>query len=336
MNAFVKKCLFAFPPETAHRLALSSLQVAYLTKLAKFFPKLAAQPTTLMGLTFPNRLGLAAGFDKNADYVDALATLGFGFIEVGTITPKPQIGNPRPRLFRLSHSRAIINRMGFNNKGADYVAARLARIQYRGILGINIGKNKDTPNESALEDYLMCFHKLARFASYMTINISSPNTAGLRDLHQTALLTTLLATLKQAQQELHRTTQKYVPLVVKISPDLSLEELTQMAEVLLTQKIDGVIATNTTLAREHLTDNTHAAQAGGLSGAPLCARNTLVISQLKTLLQNHIPIIASGGIMDTTSLQAKFQAGAQLAQIYSGLIYRGPTLLRELALTLAS
>jgi dihydroorotate dehydrogenase len=309
MYRFIRQFLFRLNPEQSHYLS----------------------SRTVMGLTFPNPIGLAAGLDKDADYVDALAELGFGFIEIGTVVPKPQIGNPKPRLFRLVQEEAIINRMGFNSKGVEYVVNQLEKIRYRGILGINIGKNKDTPLDKAVDDYLIGFRALWKFASYITINISSPNTAGLRDLQQQAALTSLLTALKQEQKIIADKEKKYIPLVVKISPDLSSEELSDIAAVLLQQKIDGVIAANTTITRGGVENSIYAKETGGLSGQPLDARNTDVITQLHTLLQNRIPIIAAGGIMDEKSARAKLAAGAQLLQIYTGFIYKGPAFIQDLA-----
>jgi dihydroorotate dehydrogenase len=331
MYPLLRKCLFTLDPERAHTLVMHSLRWANKLGCLPRAKHLAINPRTVMGITFPHAVGLAAGLDKNADYLDALAALGFAFIEIGTVTPKPQEGNPRPRLFRLTEQQAIINRMGFNNKGIDYVSRQLEKTSYRGVLGINIGKNRDTPLDHAVDDYLLGFRAFWKFASYLTINISSPNTPGLRDLQQSTWLTHLLATLKQEQDVIAKREQKYVPLVVKISPDLSPQELSEMAEVFLQHQIDGVIATNTTLSREGVENSPYAKEAGGLSGKPLQARSTAITKQLHTLLQGRIPIIAAGGIMDEVSAQEKIQAGASLLQIYSGFIYEGPSLIRRLA-----
>src|SRR3990167_6911537 len=285
MYTLIRQLLFKLDPEQSHHLALKALKIAQQLGLLNLFYKRIDAPRTVMGLTFPNPVGLAAGLDKNADYVDALAALGFGFIEIGTVTPQPQVGNPKPRLFRLVKEEAIINRMGFNSKGVDYVKKQLEKIKYRGILGVNIGKNKDTPLDKAVDDYLIGFRALWKYASYITINISSPNTAGLRDLQQQAALTSLLETLKQEQKIIAKRDKKYVPLVVKISPDLSHDELSDIANVLLQQQIDGVIATNTTITRDGVEHSIYAKETGGLSGAPLRKRNTDIIKQLHTLLQ---------------------------------------------------
>jgi dihydroorotate dehydrogenase len=283
-----------------------------------------------MGLTFPNRVGLAAGLDKNADYVDALAALGFGFIEVGTITPRPQQGNPQPRLFRLTEQKAVINRMGFNNKGIEHAVRQLEKTRYRGILGINIGKNKDTPLDKAIDDYLTGFRALWKYASYITINISSPNTPGLRDLQHGDMLDSLLAALKQEQARIAAQEKKYVPLVVKISPDLSAQELQELASVLLQRQVDGVIATNTTLRRDGTEQSPFTKEAGGLSGKPLEKLSTQIISQLCAALQDKIPVIASGGVMDRQSAADKLNAGAKLLQVYTGFIYGGVNIISEL------
>lgn len=330
MNPFLKKFLFVLPPEYAHDAALRGLNLAYRLGLASYFKPVKFAPVTVMGLHFPNPAGLAAGFDKNGDYIDALAMLGFGFMEIGTVTPKPQMGNPKPRLFRLTQQEAIINRMGFNNKGLEYLVHRLEKTRYRGILGINIGKNKDTPLEKSIDDYLLCFRACWKFASYITINISSPNTPGLRDLQQENRLSHLLCVLKQEQQAIQINHHKYVPLAVKISPDLSSDELHSIAKVLLKEKIDGVIATNTTLKRQGVETSPYAKETGGLSGKPLREQSTHVIKQLHDILQDQIPIIASGGVMNRRCAQEKYLAGAKLVQVYSGFIYKGPEIIREI------
>lgn len=327
MYKYLKKWLFLLQPESAHHYALESLALAKSLKLQRFFSKPAQNVTTVMGLTFPNQIGLAAGFDKNGDYIDALAMLGFGFLEIGTVTPKPQPGNPKPRLFRLTPEQAILNRMGFNNKGVEHMAAQLEKKRYQGILGINIGKNKDTPNAKAIDDYIFCFRRLATYASYITVNISSPNTPGLRELQSTDYLHQLLDRLKQEQAAISR----YVPLVVKIAPDLSDQALAEMAEVFLAKQIDGVIATNTTLSRQGVEKSPFKTEAGGLSGKPLTAMSTEVVRKLFAILGERIPIIASGGVMDVESAQAKVAAGAKLVQVYSGLIYTGPGIVSQLA-----
>ena len=289
-----------------------------------------------MGLDFPNAVGLAAGLDKNGEYIDALAALGFGFIEVGTVTPRPQPGNPRPRLFRLPEAGAIINRMGFNNAGVDTLLGNVQRARYRGILGINIGKNFDTPVERAVDDYLIGLRKVYDAASYVAVNVSSPNTPNLRSLQQHDVLSALLSRLKSEQRLLAERHGKYVPLAVKIAPDLSAEMVAEIAAVICAEGIDAVIATNTTLAREAVAGLLHGAEAGGLSGAPLMRRATDVVRQLHTVLGTAVPVIAVGGIFSGADAMAKINAGASLVQIYSGLIYRGPALVGEVASALAS
>lgn len=326
MYSFLRQLLFLLPPETAHSVVLNGLSSAHRLGLTNFFPK-KSNPVSVMGLNFPNRVGLAAGLDKNGDHIEALAALGFGFIEIGSVTPKPQDGNPTPRLFRLVKEEALINRLGFNNKGLDYVVERLKQTAFKGILGVNIGKNRDTATENALDDYLLGFRGVAPYASYVTINISSPNTPALRDLQHGDLLRVLLKTLKQ-EQALQK---KYVPLVVKIAPDLSVAELENIADILLSEKIDGVIATNTTVERSGVAGSVFANEAGGLSGKPLFAQSTLVVKELRKLLQDKIPIIGCGGIMSGQDAADKFAAGAELVQVYTGLIYRGPGLIGEIA-----
>jgi dihydroorotate dehydrogenase len=320
MYKLIRPLLFCMPPEVAHDVTLGLLKFSY--KFLNLFPKPKSSPRTVMGLYFPNSVGLAAGLDKSGDYIDALAALGFGFIEIGTVTPQPQPGNPKPRIFRYPKQNAIINRMGFNNKGCDYLVERLKKMSYTGILGINIGKNSNTPIERAVDDYLYCWQRVAPYASYITINISSPNTKGLRELQRDDLLQPLLKTLKAEQAKQVR----YVPLVVKIAPDLTSEELTTLAEILLQEKVDGVIATNTTLSRIGV-DST---EAGGLSGQPLTNLATTTIQQLKQILGTQIPIIASGGILTANDAKAKLATGAVLVQLYTVLIYNGSSLINSI------
>ncbi len=329
MYSIIKKLLFQLDPETAHHFSLTSLKIAHSLKLIRIHNQQSSHQTTLCGLTFPNRIGLAAGFDKNGDYIDALASLGFGFIEVGTVTLQPQDGNPKPRIFRLTEDQAIINRLGFNNKGSDYLIKRLKKINYRGILGINIGKSHSTELRHASDEYVQLFTKIYPYASYVTVNISSPNTKELRELQHGDLLSTLLRNLKNAQTMLNQQHNKYVPLVIKIAPDLTSAELAQMTEILLDEKIDAVIATNTTLQRDGASDPL-ASQPGGLSGKPLRAHSTAIIKQLSLLLADKIPIIASGGILNVHDAHEKLNAGAQLIQLYTGLIYSGPSLIKTL------
>lgn len=324
----LRPLLFAFDPETAHTISLSTLQ--HLQNLG-LLPghSYACKSRKIMGLNFPNPVGLAAGLDKNGTYIDALAKLGFGFIEVGTVTPRPQPGNPRPRLFRLTQAQAIINRMGFNNHGVDHLIENIKRSNFQGILGINIGKNFDTPVDQAGEDYLICLRKTYRYASYVTINISSPNTRNLRQLQNTTELDRLLHLLKTEQIKLSNQYGKYTPLVIKIAPDLDSSQLEAIARLLMKHQIDGVIATNTTISRQNLEHLPFADEAGGLSGAPLKSLSTEVIRKLHTLLQETIPIIGVGGIMSAEDAKEKTAAGASLIQIYTGLIYHGPDLIRQ-------
>lgn len=332
MNSLLHRLLLKFPPEKSHDLALNALKLAYRFGLLNaLLPPLIQKPVTVMGLVFKNPVGLAAGLDKNGQYIDPLAMLGFGFIEIGTVTPKPQSGNPKPRLFRIPESEAIINRMGFNNFGVDYLIKQIRKSSYQGILGINIGKNFLTPVDRALDDYIFCFQQVYPHASYVTINISSPNTPGLRQLQHGSALNDLLVSLKKYQALLAKQHQKYVPLVVKIAPDLTSFEVAQMAEILLKQKIDGVIATNTTLNHDELSlKASHRHEAGGVSGKPLFKTSLAVVAQLYQKLQGKIPIIACGGIMSVNEAQAMMDAGANLVQLYSGLVYRGLGLVQEI------
>ena len=332
MYSLIRPLLFSLDPETAHHLTLETLQVGHQSGLLKIFHQQPlANPKKIMGLTFPNPVGLAAGLDKNGSYIDALAALGFGFIEIGTVTPRAQPGNPKPRMFRLPEAEAIINRMGFNNHGVEALVENVKRAKFRGILGINIGKNFDTPIERAADDYLLCLRRVYAHASYVTINISSPNTANLRQLQGNEELDALLSQLKGEQETLAELHGKYVPLVVKIAPDLDYQKIRQIAMLLLNHRMDGVIAANTTLSRaavEHLPLHT---ESGGLSGAPLSDRATTVIRELSAALQGEIPIIGVGGIMSGAHAAEKIQAGASLVQLYSGLVYRGTGLIKECA-----
>lgn len=329
--AVLKPFLFLLDAERAHDITLKSLKFAEMLKLSCLFSKVpSCQPRQVMGLSFPKAVGLAAGLDKNAAYIDGLAALGFGFIEVGTVTPRPQPGNPRPRLFRVREAEGIINRFGFNNLGVDCLIENIKTAQYRGILGINIGKNFDTPNEHAVDDYLICLRKVYPYASYVTVNISSPNTKNLRALQEKDALSGLLAALKAEQQQLAATHGKYVPIALKIAPDLESEQINEIADLLLQHGFDGVIATNTTLARDAVQGMEHADETGGLSGAPVRDKSTAVIRQLAQRLQGHIPVIGVGGILSGADAAEKIAAGASLVQIYSGLIYRGPALVKDI------
>lgn len=326
---FLRRLLFTLDPELAHDVTLTVLNAlsAVHAISRKSFIKI---PKMCMGLSFPNPLGLAAGFDKNGDYVDALASLGFGFIEIGSVTPKPQGGNPKPRLFRIPQAQALINRMGFNNKGVDYLVARLKKTHYQGILGISIAKNLNTPLEYAHEDYLHCMQHVYPYASYMTVNISSPNTKGLRHLQSAEALNKLLICLKERHEKLVNQHRKYVPLLIKLSPDLDEEQVKTISQLLLHHKIDGVIATNTTTSRENISELQSAQEEGGLSGKPLAEQSTKIIHLLKRNLGDKIPIVGVGGIFSAEDAKEKFDAGADLIQLYTGLIYQGPKLIREI------
>jgi len=333
MNPYtlLRPALFTLDPETAHDATLTSLNTAHCLGLSRLIPKPQEDPRQVMGLDFPNPVGLAAGLDKNGDCINGLAALGFGFIEIGTITPRPQPGNPRPRLFRLPEAQAIINRMGFNNHGVDVLVANVERANFKGVLGINIGKNADTPIEKAADDYLICLRKVYAHASYVTVNISSPNTKNLRQLQGGDELDALLTRLKNEQDALAQQHAKYVPLALKIAPDLDAEQIKQIASLLVMHRIDAVIATNTTLARDGVQGLVHGDETGGLSGAPMKEKSTAVIRALSAELGGALPIIGVGGISSGADAVEKMQAGASLVQIYSGLIYRGQSLVTEAA-----
>lgn len=331
----LRPLLFQLDGEKAHDLTFRLLDTAVRLGLTRAPEALPGRTVECMGLTFPNPVGLAAGLDKNAAHVDGLASFGFGFLEVGTVTPRPQPGNPRPRLFRLPAARGIINRMGFNNGGVDGLLANAAAVRYRGILGINIGKNFDTPIERAADDYLACLRKVHARADYVTVNISSPNTKNLRSLQEGDALLALLRALKDEQTALAATHGRRVPLAVKIAPDLDESQLDAIADVLVSTGMDAVIATNTTLSRDGVAGLPHGDEAGGLSGAPVREKSTAVVRGLAKRLGGRLPIIAAGGILSGVDAREKIDAGATLVQIYSGLIYRGPALVNEAIRALA-
>jgi dihydroorotate dehydrogenase len=335
----VRPLLFALDPETAHDLTLAGLDAAASLGVAQLAAvKLPPSPVRAMGLDFPNRVGLAAGLDKDAAHIDALATLGFGFIECGTVTPRPQPGNPRPRLFRLQEADALINRLGFNNAGVEAFVHNVGRARFArsgGILGLNIGKNFDTPNERALDDYLTCLRAVHGYASYVAVNVSSPNTQGLRELQKDAALDALLTRLKAEQAKLADRHGRYTPLAVKIAPDLSADEVRAVAHALVKHRIDGVIATNTTVDHSGVAGLRHAGETGGLSGRPLKDKATSVIRTLSAALDGALPIIGVGGIVSGGDAKEKIDAGATLVQIYTGLIFKGPELIAEIARALA-
>ncbi|WCE31087.1 quinone-dependent dihydroorotate dehydrogenase [Vibrio sp. SCSIO 43137] len=322
---------FQLDAEKAHDLAIQNFKRVQGTPLDLVYrQQLPNRSVECMGITFKNPVGLAAGLDKNGECIDAFGAMGFGFIEVGTVTPRPQPGNDKPRLFRLVESEALINRMGFNNQGVDALVENVKRSNYDGVLGINIGKNKDTPIENGSEDYLICMDKVYQYAGYIAVNISSPNTPDLRKLQYGEALDSLLSDLKTKQQELADKYNQYVPLALKIAPDLSDEEIVQICDSLKRYKIDGVIATNTTLDRSIVKGMKHAEEAGGLSGRPLQSRSTEVVRKLYQELADDIPIIGVGGIDSYVSAKEKLLAGAKLVQVYSGFIYKGPGLVRDI------
>jgi dihydroorotate dehydrogenase len=330
LYTLIRRVLFLFPAEFSHKLGLAGLKLIYRLGLVSLFAsRNKNQVVEAFGLQFSNPVGLAAGLDKNGDYIDALGALGFGFIEVGTVTPKAQPGNPKPRLFRLSKHQALINRMGFNNKGVAHMVERLKRRRFSGVVGVNIGKNYTTPLEQAHEDYLFCLRELYAFADYIVVNLSSPNTPGLRALQFGEGLNTLLGVLKAEQKELAAKHGKHVPLLLKIAPDITDKECEDIAQALLNYKMDGVIAGNTTISRAGVEDSAFSNEAGGLSGVPLEARSMDIVNKLNQHLRGTIPIIGVGGIHDYASAERKYKAGAELLQLYTGFIYRGPKLITE-------
>jgi len=323
----LRPLLFSLDPETAHRLTLRS---------ADWFAGLAgstvpANPVRVMGIDFPNPIGLAAGLDKNAEHIDAMAALGFGFVEVGTVTPRPQPGNPRPRIFRLPQANALINRFGFNNVGVDAFLANVGRAKWRGVLGINIGKNFDTPLDKAADDYVFCLEKVYTAATYVTINISSPNTKGLRGLQDKSELDGLLGRITATRERLADRHGKRVPLTLKVAPDLDEGQIADIAAAVRTHRFDAVIATNTSVSRDGVEGLEHASEQGGLSGAPIRARATSVLAALARALGGEIALVGSGGILSGPDANEKFAAGASLVQLYTGLVYRGPALVPECA-----
>ncbi len=333
LYSLARPFLFFMDAESAHDFTLPSLKRAHNMGLTRLLSKPQSDPRTVMGITFPNPVGLAAGLDKDGRYIDGLAALGFGSIEIGTVTPRAQPGNPKPRMFRLPQANAIINRMGFNNGGVDAFVANVQASQFyqdkQGVLGLNIGKNADTPIEKAADDYLHCLQKVYPYASYVTVNISSPNTKNLRQLQGASELDDLLSQLKEAQQRLADQHKRYVPLTLKIAPDIDSEQIKTIAESLTRHKIDGVIATNTTITRDAVKGLQHGEEAGGLSGEPVFELSNKVVRALKSELGDALPIIGVGGIFSGKDAVAKMQAGASLVQVYSGLIYRGPALVRD-------
>jgi dihydroorotate dehydrogenase len=330
MYSLARPLLFLLDAEKAHDLALTSIEAAYRTGMNPLISsRPAALPTRVFGIDFPNPVGLAAGLDKNAAHVDALASLGFGFIEVGTTTPKGQPGNPKPRMFRLPEHEAVINRLGFNNDGVDALLRNLECTKFRGVLGINIGKNKDTPTESAIDDYLHCLERVYPRASYVTVNISSPNTFGLRDLQEEETLRRFVGTLRERQERLASQHHERKPMLLKIAPDLTEAEMDGIADVLLAAQIDGLICTNTTIDRTAVAGHRHDGEAGGRSGRPVFEKTTAVLRGMARRLGGRVPLIGVGGISSGSDAVAKRDAGAQLVQFYTGMVFRGPSLIGE-------
>ncbi|HAT41750.1 MAG TPA: quinone-dependent dihydroorotate dehydrogenase [Rheinheimera sp.] len=329
--SLARNAMFMADAEKSHHFALGSMKLLQHTPMSLLWrQQVASKPVTVAGIRFDNPLGLAAGLDKNGDCIDAFGQMGFGFVEVGTVTPRPQPGNDKPRLFRLPQANAIINRMGFNNKGVDYLVENVKRAQYKGVLGINIGKNKDTPNEQGKDDYVACMRKVYAHATYITVNISSPNTPGLRDLQFGEALDDLLQSVKNEQLDLQAQYDKYVPVFVKIAPDMDLVAVEQVADTLLRCKMDGAIATNTTLDKSAVAQLRYGQEMGGLSGDPVRNKSTTVIQQLRHAVGADFPIIGVGGISDAASAQEKLAAGANLLQVYTGFIYQGPALVKTI------
>jgi dihydroorotate dehydrogenase len=331
-EGLLRPCIFKLDPEQAHNMTMGMMRFMGKNQLLTSFisQKVASRPCKVMGLDFPNPVGLAAGLDKDGEAIDAFAALGFGFIEVGTVTPKPQPGNDKPRLFRVIPAEGIINRMGFNNKGVDNLVENIKKSRYKGILGVNIGKNKVTPIEDSINDYIYCLDRVYQFASYITVNISSPNTPNLRTLQLGTALEDLVKALKARQSELTKLHNKYVPIAIKIAPDLNDEEIENICSIFLENNVDGIIATNTTLEREMIRDMPHVTEAGGLSGKPEFEISTLVLKKINKIIAGRIPIIGVGGIDSPLTAKSKLENGASLIQIYSGFIYKGPNLIKEI------
>ena len=328
--SLLRSLLFQLNPETSHELSLEWMSaVDRLGLLKPFTSPVNDLPVEVMGIRFPNPVGLAAGLDKNADHIDALSRFGFGFLEVGTVTPRPQPGNPKPRLFRLKEHNAIINRMGFNNEGVAHLVQRVRQSRYEGIIGINIGKNFDTPVENANDDYIACLKAVYPHASYLTVNVSSPNTPGLRSLQFGDALKELLGAIKVNQEALAKEHGRYIPVAVKIAPDMTDDEVKLVSRALLDHGIDGLIAGNTTLDREQVSSSRFSHEAGGLSGAPLTQKSTHIVQAFHAELGDKIPIIGVGGIMNGNDALEKIRAGAKLVQVYTGFIYAGPALIRD-------
>ena len=338
MYPIIRPILFSMDPENAHMFTLSSMRTAAKLGLTALAPSIAPLPRKVMGLDFPNPVGLAAGLDKNGSCIDGLASLGFGFLELGTVTPRPQPGNPKPRMFRLPDAEGLINRMGFNNDGVDVLVANVKASKFyqqkKGILGLNIGKNATTPIEQAVDDYLICLEKVYPVADYIAINISSPNTKNLRQLQGESELDNLLSQITNARERLTQEHARYIPLALKIAPDIDDAQTVNIADALIRHKIDAVIATNTTITRESVKHLKNGLETGGLSGAPVKDFSTHVIRELKKVLGDQIPIIGVGGILSGEDAQEKIEAGASLVQVLTGMIYSGPGLVKDCIQTL--
>jgi dihydroorotate dehydrogenase len=331
MYKLVRNVMFKLDAEKAHHIGLTGLSALEMSGLSSLiYSKLPEKPVKVMGLTFPNALGLAAGLDKNGDYIEALAAIGFGFIEIGTVTPRPQAGNPKPRLFRLPEVEGIINRMGFNNLGVNHLVEQVRVAQTKALIGINIGKNFDTPVEQAVDDYLIGLNSVYEHADYVTINISSPNTPGLRSLQFGESLNQLLSSMKERQAELAQRHGRYVPMAIKVAPDLEDHEVIELADAFAKHQIDAVIATNTTMSRVGVEGINNGDEAGGLSGSPVFEKSTEIVRAFRAALPAVIPIIAAGGVMSADDAMDKLDAGASLVQIYSGFIYHGPKLVSDI------
>lgn len=329
LYSLARAALFRLDPEVAHDFTLKSLSMLGPGAALLGAGADAGEAKRVFGINFPNPVGLAAGLDKNGDYIDALAALGFGFLEIGTVTPRPQPGNPKPRMFRLEEHEAIINRLGFNNGGVEKLLRNVERAAFKGVLGINIGRNFDTPNERAADDYLICLEAVYGHATYVTVNISSPNTKNLRELQSSEALDGLLGAVMAKRKQLAERHGRSKPLLVKVAPDLDDEQIAAIAEMSLKHSIDGLIATNTTITRGAVAGHRHESQAGGLSGRPVFALSTLVLSKLSKALGARIPLIGVGGILSGADAKAKIDAGASLVQVYTGFIYRGPELIAQ-------
>lgn len=330
MYSLIRQLLFLLPPETAHRVALNGLTIDRLFLRAARYSPPQINPKRVLGLDFPNPVGLAAGLDKNGNYIDALGCLGFGFIEVGTVTPRPQGGNEKPRLFRLRKAEALINRMGFNNKGVDYLVRQLDKHQYQGVLGVNIGKNFDTPLDQAIGDYIIGLQRVYTRADYITVNISSPNTPGLRKLQHGKMLSELITSIQYEQQDLGNRYGYHVPVLYKVAPDLTEGEIKKMASVFNRLSVEGLIASNTTSSRTGVEKMKYANEEGGLSGRPVFEASTAVLKQFREKLDRSIPIIGVGGISSVANANEKLAVGADLIQVYTGLIYQGPKFIQQL------